>query len=273
VKGVGLTLRSPPRVPLEAPCVRPDLFATLSQAEIEALPVWHGREEARLGDFFDVQGGGSDDVRVKGHAGRVKHLGAGMAGGRLIVEGPAGMHAGSGMRGGEIRIEGDADDWAGAEMQGGLLEIRGNAGAQLGGAYAGSPYGMRGGLALVHGSASERAGERLRRGVIAIGGAAGAYAGCHLIAGTLLVCGNLTRGAGLGMKRGTILLGGSFELLPTFRYACTYRPPFLPLLFRSLKDHGFPLAPHLESGAFRRYGGDFAELGRGEILQWTIEPG
>ncbi len=266
---VTLTLRTTPSVALEAPSIRPDAFLTLSEAEIARLKVLLGKDEMALGELFTVEGGGSDEVRVRGDAARVKHLGAGMASGRLVVEGRAGMHAGAGMRGGEIRIEGDADDWTGAEMHGGLIEVRGNAGAQLGGAYAGSRHGMKGGTVLVHGSVGSHAGDRMRRGVVAVGGSAGEYAGCRLIAGTLLACGNLARGAGLGMKRGTIVALGAVEILPTFRYACTYRPGFLALLFRSLAVRGFPLAGPLAQGAFRRYGGDFTEKGRGEILQWT----
>jgi formylmethanofuran dehydrogenase subunit C len=128
---------------------------------------------------------------------------------------------------------------------------------------------MKGGTVLVHGSVGSHAGDRMRRGLVAVGGGAGEYAGCRLIAGTLLVCGSLARGAGLGLKRGTILAGGTVEPLPTFRYACTYRPGYLPLLFRSLVACGFSLPEHLSSGTFRRYGGDFTEMGRGEILQWT----
>jgi formylmethanofuran dehydrogenase subunit C len=269
VSSVRLTLRAAPRVPLEAPCVRPDAFASLTSAEIERLPVWQGRDQARIGDFFTVEGGSADDVRVLGDVSRVKRLGEGMQGGRMVVEGRAGMHCGAAMSGGLLRIEGDAGDWAGAEMRGGVLEIRGSAGACAGAAYAGHPRGMRGGLLLVHGSAGERLGERMRRGTLAVTGGAGPCAGAHMVAGTLLVCGPLERGAGIGMKRGTLLAAGPFELLPTFRYACTDRPGFLPLLFRSLEARGFPVPGRLRSGAFRRYGGDYADLGRGEILQWT----
>ncbi len=271
MSGVTLTLRSPPSLAVEAPSIRPDAFATLSEGEIARLPVLVGKDEAALGDLFEVAGGASDQVRIRGDVSRVKHLGARMASGRLVVEVSAGMHAGAGMRGGELLIEGDADDWAGAEMQGGLLEIRGNAGAQVGGAYTGSLHGMKGGSVLVRGSVGSHAGDRMRRGLVAVGGSAGEYAGCRLIAGTLLVCGSIARGAGLGLKRGTIVAGGAVEILPTFRYACRYRPGFLALLFRSLAARGFPLATHLLSGTFRRFGGDFTELGRGEILQWTNE--
>ena len=48
MSGVRLTLRAEPSVALEAPGVRPDAFATLSEAEIARLPAWHGREAVRL---------------------------------------------------------------------------------------------------------------------------------------------------------------------------------------------------------------------------------
>ena len=252
MSGVRLTLRAEPVVALEAPGVRPDLFARLTEAEIARLPAWHGKEAVRLGDFFEVRGGQADDVRIEGDVQRVKRLGAEMAGGRLAISGRAGRHAGAGMTGGRLVIEGDADDCTGTSMRGGVLEVRGNAGAQFCGVLPGSSRGMAGGVALVHGSVGEGAGERLRRGVIAVAGNAGAYAGAHMLAGTLLVA------------------GSTLELLPSFRFACQYRPSFLPLLFQSLEAHGFEVAAHLHTGAFRRYGGDFAELGRGEILQWTF---
>lgn len=268
---VRLTLRTAPTVRLDASCVRPDAFATLEEAAIARLAVWHGREAARLGDFFAVRGGASDDVRVSGDLGRITHLGAAMAGGRLVVEGRAGLHSGSGMGGGELRIEGAADDWTGAEMCGGLIDVRGDAGAQLGGAYPGSARGMSGGVILARATTGDHVGERMRRGLIAVASDAGAYAGARMLAGTLVVCGSLGAGPGIGLKRGTLVAGGALELLPTFRYACSYRPGFLALVFRSLAARGFALPERFSSGSFRRYGGDFADLGRGEILQWTSQ--
>jgi formylmethanofuran dehydrogenase subunit C len=264
-----LTLRAQPAVPLEAPSIRPDAFASLDAAEIARLPAWHGKEPVRLGDFFAVEGGRSDHVVVRGDLARVAALGWGMAGGRLVVEGPVGRHAGANMRGGVLRVEGRAGDAAGAEMAGGRIEILGSAGDRVGAPLAARTKGMTGGVVLVHGSAGDAAGERLRRGLIAVAGSAGERAGAHMIAGTLLVCGELGRRAGVDLKRGTIVAGSGVALLPTFRYACTYRPGWLELLFRSLEAQGFPLAARLASGSFRRYGGDYAGLGRGEILEWT----
>lgn len=268
---VTLVLRSRPAVPLEAPCVRPGAFASLSASEIAQLPVWHGNEQACLGDWFDVGGGHSDDVRVSGDGtGCVKRLGETMASGRLIIEGDTGMHTGAGMTGGCLRIEGDADDWVGGEMCGGVVDVRGRAGAHAGGAYAGSRCGMSGGVLVIHGAAGAFLGDIMRRGLIAVGGAAGEYAGAGMIAGSILVFGAVGRRAGAGVKRGSIIAYGDVELLPTYRYACTYRPEFLPLYLRKLRDrHGLRFDERFMNGPYRRYTGDFADLAKGEMLLWT----
>ena len=138
-----LTLREQPAVALETDGLCPDRLADCSREEIEALPVWHGKERTRVGEFFAVSGSG-DDVRVEGDLSRVKFVGAGMTAGRLTVAGDVGMHAGAGMQGGELHVEGDAGDWAGARMRGGRLVVRGSAGRQLGGVYPGERAGMRG---------------------------------------------------------------------------------------------------------------------------------
>lgn len=270
MSAVVLTPRAAPEMPLEAPGIRPELFAELSEREIADLPLWHGNRRVPLGEFFEVRGGRSAEVRIAGGAGRVKQLGAGMTGGSLTVEGDAGMHAGARMTGGALRIQGDADDWAGSEMQGGVLEIRGDAGDHLAAGYAGSTHGMSGGIVLVHGSAGSQAGERMRRGLVAVAGDAGDRAGIHLIAGTVLVCGSVGRYAGAGMKRGSLVVSGAAELLPTFRYAATYRPDWLPMyLLRLRREYGFPVPERMLGGAYCRFNGDFTELGKGEVLQWT----
>src|SRR6187551_962186 len=105
-----LTLREQPVVALEAEALCPDRLAGAGRAEIEALPIWHGNERTRLGEFFAVSGAGADDVRLEGDLSRVKLVGAGMTFGRLTVAGHVGMHAGAGMSGGELHIEGDAGD-------------------------------------------------------------------------------------------------------------------------------------------------------------------
>lgn len=267
-----LTLKVQPTAPLEAESITPDRFIGKTAAEIEALPVFHGNEQAQLGDFFAVEGNGAAEITVKGELGRVKHIGAGMTQGRVIVHGDVGMHLGAGLRGGEITVHGDAGDWAGAEMRGGRIRIIGNAGHGLGGAYRGSRRGMNRGLIIVTGNTGNELGAVMRRGVIGIGGDVGDFAGAFMIAGSIFVFGRLGARAGAGMKRGTIVqLGGAEdpELLPTFRYACRYAPTFMRFYLLELGRLGMPVTDKHLAGYYDRYSGDLTALGKGEILVYT----
>lgn len=255
-----------PTVPLEAEGLAPDRLAGMTRAEIQALPVWHGNQGARLGDFFAVSGSGADDVRLEGDLRRVKFVGAGMAAGRLVVSGSAGMHAGARMRGGELIIEGDAGDWAGAEMTGGLLQVRGSADRWLGGAYPGSRAGMSGGEIVVHGNAGDQAGAALRRGVVAIGGRAGRYAALRMLAGTIVAFGGVDGHPGAGMRRGSIVSMLPAVPLPTFSFSCAYHPPFLDLLLRRLRGLGLRVTEEQLGGRYARWCGDGLELRRGDLL-------
>jgi formylmethanofuran dehydrogenase subunit C len=260
-----LTLHEQPVVPLEAEVLRPDRLAGASREEIEALPVWHGNERTRVGEFFAVSGAG-DDVRLEGDLSRVKLVGAGMIAGRLTVAGDVGMHAGAGMRGGELHVEGDAGDWAGAGMRGGTLVVRGSAGRQLGGVYPGERAGMRGGEIVVHGDAGAQAGAGVRRGLIGVAGRVGDAAGLHMLAGTIVALGGLGRRAGAGMRRGSIVTMAPTTPLATFVFSCVYRPPFLRLFLRRLRALGLAVSDEQLDGRYARWCGDGLELRRGEIL-------
>jgi formylmethanofuran dehydrogenase subunit C len=261
-----LTLREQPAVALEAEVLSPDRVAGVRREEIEALPIWHGNERTRLGEFFSVSGAGDDDVRVEGDASRVKLIGAGMSAGRLTVAGDVGMHAGSGMRGGELVVEGDAGDGAGAGMRGGRLVVRGSAGRQLGGAAAGERAGMRGGEIVVHGDAGAEAGAGLRRGLIAVAGRVGEGAGLRMLAGTIVALGGLGARAGAGMRRGSIVTMAPATPLATFVFCCVYHPPFLALYLRRLRALGLAVSDEQLGGRYARWCGDGLELRRGEIL-------
>jgi formylmethanofuran dehydrogenase subunit C len=265
-----LTLREAPVAAVWADALRPDRLATLSRADIEALELRHGNRAALVGELFDVSGGGSDDVVVEGDLSRVGGVGAGMTGGRLTVAGAAGPHLGAGMEDGEIVVDGDAGDWAGAEMRGGRLVVRGSAGRRLGGAYAGSRAGMRGGEIAVHGDAGEEAGAGLRRGIVAVAGRVGAAAGLNAMAGTIVAFGAVGAHPGAGMRRASIVAMAGAELLPTYARACTYRPEFLRLVLRRLRELGLPVTDDQIAGAYTRWSGDGVELRRGEIL--ILEP-
>jgi formylmethanofuran dehydrogenase subunit C len=262
-----LTLRSTytGTIPVEAPCVAPDRLAGLNASQIAALPVQHGNRAAVLGDFFSIAGDSADaDVVIEGDCSRIKWLGNKMSGGRLVIRSSVGTHLGSTMTGGTIEVHVDADDWAGAEMRGGLIRVYGSAGNHAGAAYPGSRRGMRGGELLVNGNAGDELGAVMRRGLIAVGGRVGEFAAAGMVAGSMFVFGPFGPNPGAGMKRGTLAAFGTApELLPTFRYDCTYRPAFMDLYLRRLAAHGFVVRA---GGPFRRYRGDLVALGMGEIL-------
>ena len=129
------------RIPLEAEAITPDNLQAKERAGIERLTLFHGNEKVTLGDAFSVKGQPSGRLRVLGDLALVKSLGQGMASGRLVIEGNAGMHVGACMTGGEIEVRGSAADWAGAEMTGGLIWIRGDAGNGGGSATAAASTG------------------------------------------------------------------------------------------------------------------------------------
>jgi formylmethanofuran dehydrogenase subunit C len=271
---IRLRLREPNAMPLEAEVVTPDRLGGLSAAEIERLPVYYGNKARPLAEHFDVRveaGGDAPDggptVVVEGPTGRVKRLGERMSRGRLVIEGDAGMHVGAEMTGGELVVGGDADDWAGAQMAGGLLRIAGRAGHRVGSTYRGSRVGMTGGVIVVGGDAGHEVGGYMRRGLVVVTGSVQDFAGARMVAGTVVVLGRAGARTGGGLLRGTVVVaGGVSEMLPTFRETCTYQPGFLAVLARALRARVPVPEGALEGRRFRRFGGDLAELGKGELL-------
>ena len=257
-----LTLKEPTAVPIEAECVSPDVLAPLPHADVRALPVMLGKRTLRLDDLFEVEGDGSDDIELRGDLGKVKWVGRGMTRGRVRVVGHAGMHLGSYMTGGAIEVTGNASDWVGGEMGGGTIRVRGNAGGQLGSAYRGSMSGMSGGSIVVDGAAGIELGMRMKRGLIAVGGPVRDFAGLQMKGGTIVLMSGAELRTGAWMQRGTIISLKPLRLLPTFAFACDYTPPFLPLYARHLAALGL----QLPIATYRRFAGDAAVPGKGEIL-------
>jgi formylmethanofuran dehydrogenase subunit C len=168
---------------------------------------------------------------------------------------------------GRIRFEGDLAeaDRLGARLSEGEVIVEGNLGREAG-------LGMTGGELIVRGSAGPQAGARMRRGLVVIAGSAGSHAGAGMIAGTVIVFGGIGAAAGLWSKRGSLVALGSVTVPPTYRYACTYQPVHLRVTFTHLQSrHGLPVEDRHLMGFYRRYSGDLADLGKGEILAWTPE--
>jgi len=263
-----LVLRSCSSVPVEVEGLTPDAVRDKPLAEIERLAIYHGNTTVPLAEFFDVSGDPADGrMDWEGDLSGVHWVGAGMSAGWLHIAGSVGRHLGSEMRGGEIQVDGDAGDWLGGEMRGGLIHVRGRAGHGVGAAYRGSARGMTGGTILVQGPVGDEIGHSMRRGLLAVG-AAGDLAGFNMLAGTILVLGPAGIRHGAGMKRGTIALLGqaSLPILPSFQFACQYRPEAMTLLLRHVRSLGFPLPEDRLAASYDLYNGDLIEGGRGELL-------
>jgi formylmethanofuran dehydrogenase subunit C len=244
------------RVPLLQRCdfseVLPGPWAPLSAREMADRPVYLVRDgKVLLGELFDISGEPGGQIRFVGDLSHADRIGAGLAGGRAVVEGNAGNEAGM-------------------AMSGGALEILGDAGSRAGAAPLGHKKGMTGGELIVRGSAGPEAGADMRRGLVAIAGAAGSQTGLGMIAGTVVVFGTAGPDTGLWSKRGTVVALGQITPPATYAYACTYQPVHLRLLLTRLREsYGLPVRGRHLTGSFRRYSGDMAELGKGEILVWT----
>lgn len=265
---ITLTLRAPIAHPLDADAIAPDRLAALDVQEISTLQLWDGRNAVPLGDVFTVAGDRSSNVLLEGDLTQLHGVGTLMSAGTLEISGSIGHSLGVRMRGGTIRVGGNAGDDAGAAMAGGSIIIAGNAGDRAGGALQGASKGMIGGEIIVRGGVGREAGARMRRGMLYCA-SSDVGTGIGMIAGNIIVSGTIGDGVGAGNKRGTIVALGAVRVSPAYAYACTYRPPHLSLMLLSLRTRfGLPVDDAHVHGLFKRYSGDLAEIGKGEILEW-----
>ena len=265
---VTLTMRDGIDESIELDGITPDRVGSLEQSEIAALPIRIGRRAAHLGDLFTVRGGRAVRMRIEGELHRVDGLGAGTAGGEMLVDGDVGHRLAAGMRSGWIDVRGNAGNDAGVAMQGGALRIIGNAGDRVGAPLPGASKGMTGGEIIVNGDAGADAAARTRRGLIVVTGAVGPQAARAMIAGTLVAFGRILGPAGRGSKRGTIVAFGDIAVPETYRYACTYQPAYLRLLLTYLRRrYGVSVEDDALNGRFERFCGDAGEIAKGEILR------
>lgn len=254
---------------IQGDLLRPDALRERSTHEVARLAIGIGNSSVELGELFHLDGDPTDGhLIIEGDLANMHGLGRGMSGGRLEIRGDVGHRVGAEMTGGTIEVHGSTGDRAGVAMRGGLLRIRGSAGDLVGSAYPGDRTGMRDGMILVDGSVGQDTGLAMRRGTIAIAGSSGDGLGRDLVAGSIFAFGHVGRYVGAGMKRGTIALFGDQEpqLLPTFRYACRIRPPFLTIYLRELRAVGFPTPQASYFRVFDRYNGDLLEGGHGEVM-------
>jgi formylmethanofuran dehydrogenase subunit C len=264
-----LTYKAESSIPVDAEGLVPERVCGRSLGEIERQSLLHGNRRVPLAELFNVSGDADDgQLDLEGDLSRVHGIGAGLSGGTIRVHGSAGRHVGSRMTAGRIEVRGDAGDWLGSEMQGGEIHVLGDAGDAVGAALPGAVKGMAGGVIAVEGDAGHQLGSGMRRGLIAVAGKAGDMLGVNMLAGTILTMAGCGAHPGANMRRGTIVLAGgdSTQLLPTFRYACRYRPGFLPLVVKQLERCGLRLDPSVAAAEYDLFGGDMLDLGRGEIF-------
>ncbi|RIK76498.1 MAG: formylmethanofuran dehydrogenase subunit C [Planctomycetota bacterium] len=261
-------LKRQPTVPLEAEVLSPDAVGELSNAEIRALTVYHGKRQLPLGEFFDVDGERSTDLVLRGDLSKVRWIGRAMTKGTIAVHGSVGMHLGAYMSGGKIEVHGDAGDWVGAEMKNGAIRVHGNAGGQVGAAYRGSMAGMKNGTILIDGSAGLEVGMRMRRGLIVVGGPARDFTGLQMKGGTILLLSGAEIRTGAWMVRGTIISLKPLALMPTFVHNCTLTPPFVSVYAKHLKHFNVALPYAADEGVYEMHAGDLSVSDKGEILVW-----
>jgi len=263
-----LTLREEPPQRVDMSPLTTDRLAGKQRDQIAAVELASGNRRVRVDSLFDVSGSFASDLEILGSTSRLDRIGEGMTRGRITVRGEVGAFLGAGMLGGIIEVHGHAGAYAAAGMRGGFLHVRGNAGDFLAGAVAGDRHGMQGGTVVVSGEVGDRTGDRMRRGTVLIDGPAGDYCASRMIAGTIGVAGRIGKHPGLAMRRGTLLLlEPPPGLLPTFNDCGEYQLNILPLLVKSWRPLPSRFAALPETGLrVRRYMGDLANDGRGEIL-------
>lgn len=266
MKPLVLTLRAQPDQRLDLSPLAPHRLAGQSGTEIERLELQTTRRRVTVGDIFRVALGDPQNMRIENACDRLDLIGHGMAGGEIVVEGDVGNQVGRLMAGGRLTIKGSVGLWAASGMKGGQIEITATAGDWLGGPLAGEMAGMRGGVVVVRGNTGNRAGDRMRRGTIIVEGKAGNHAGSRMIAGTVIIRRTAGSLPGYLMRRGTIVLGhGCDELSPTFLDCGVHDLVASRLVAAFVKDYSAGAAALFRS-PLRRFAGDMAALGKGEIF-------
>ncbi|NIO19935.1 MAG: formylmethanofuran dehydrogenase subunit C, partial [Candidatus Aenigmarchaeota archaeon] len=119
------------KVPIEAECINPDVFAEKSVTNIAKLQIWEGNRKRILGDLFKIEpnpdiAAEKVTIRISGDVSKVRRIGAKMTMGEIIIDGDVGMHLGEEMKGGVITVTGNAGSWLGSMMKNGTIEVKGN---------------------------------------------------------------------------------------------------------------------------------------------------
>jgi formylmethanofuran dehydrogenase subunit C len=269
---VELELVSTNNYPVDVAALHPTLVLSLSQKEINQLPIKVAGRKSTLGEHFKVKrtDASGDELILSGDTFWITQAGYRMNSGRLAIHGDAGSFTGAKMSGGELEVFGNTGNCLGTSMQGGTMRVRGNCGDWCGAALPGQPIGMEDGLIVVDGNVGVEAGAGMRRGLLVIGGASGNFTGTRMLAGTILCLGQLGSGAGLEMKRGSLVAASSQKLLPGFNHAGEADLEWLRITMSWLLKAGYPVPTAWNQQLPKRFTGDHLLLGKGEILVYEF---
>ncbi len=258
-----LKLKAAPSGRIDLSGLAPALAAGATASAISQLPVAHG---VRLSDIFTVSGTTGGTVTISGGSERLDGVGAGLTGGTLVVAGDVGANAGVGMKGGKLEIRGSAGPYLASGMKGGIIHVTGNAGDHIGGVAAGHRFGMTGGNVIIDGNIGARAGDKMRRGLILVRGKTGDAAGSRMIGGTIVAESGFGTNAGQLMRRGTLIGPKVERMSSTFADCGVHELVILSVMSRAWTRELGTLAPKPIPRTVRRFAGDLAAIGKGEVL-------
>ncbi|MFA6139355.1 MAG: formylmethanofuran dehydrogenase subunit C [Hyphomicrobium sp.] len=266
MSGLTFRLNAAPAERLDLSHLTPKRLSSTPLAEVLKFNVGSTKSALTVGDVFAVSGRPGDTVRIESGSARLDHVGADLDHGTIIVDGDVGVAAGRNMRGGRLEIKGDAGALLGSGISGGQIIVKGSAAGQVGGLSPGDKFGMTGGLIAIDGQAGDRAGDRMRRGTIFIRGKCGAFAGSRMVGGTIWTELGFGADPGLLLRRGTLIGPSVEQMLPTFADSGKHDLVILRILSRYMREVLGAQAPRPLSGNVRKYAGDLATIGKGEIL-------
>jgi formylmethanofuran dehydrogenase subunit C len=236
--------------------------------DIAALTLQSGKQKIRVDELFEISGEDCQHIFIKDSCEKLDSIGKELDRGEMIIEGDVGAYLAMAMQGGSITVRGNSGIFTACELKDGLVQIDGNTDDFVGAALTGNKLGMQGGMVLVKGNVGARVGDHMRRGIILVEGNAGDYLGSRMTAGTIAVMGEVGRHIGYAMRRGTLLLWQQPDLPANFKDCGSHTLAFLPLLFSSFKelDSKFAATRTVSFNRVHKWGGDIAEMGRGEVL-------
>ncbi len=259
-------LKTAPTERLDLSALLPSLLAGHIQRDIEHLVLANGKTPLKVADIFTVNGTPGETVRFEGGSDRFDNIGAGLTAGHIFVDGHVGANAGRDMKAGRIDIVGNAGNALGSGLAGGLIAVTGSAGSTVGAVGTGKRFGMTGGTIVIDRDCGERAGDKMRRGTIIVRGTVGPQAGARMVGGTIIAEGGFGPMPGSMMRRGTLIASTTPDLLPTFGDCGLHDLVILRVMARAFARELGPLAPRLNPVRVRRFAGDLATIGKGEVL-------